>query len=105
LNTEFTLAPGGAMRINDTPLTVRFNEVTSDSRCPADALCIQAGSAAVQITAESNGSTRSYDLQTGNMKPVQDEGLTIALVHLLPYPYSSRKIPPEEYRATLKVTR
>ena len=105
LNTEFTLAPADVMTIDGTSLTVRFNDVSGDSRCPSDALCIQGGSAAVRITAQSNSSTRNYELHTGSMQPVQHEGLTISLVQLMPYPFSSRKIPPEEYRATLKVTR
>ena len=105
LNTEFTLAPAEAIGIDGTSMTVRFIEVSGDSRCPADALCIQMGSASVRITAQSDGSTRNYELHTGDMQPVQHEGLTISLVQLAPYPFSSRKIPPEEYRATLKVTR
>jgi hypothetical protein len=33
------------------------------------------------------------------------EGFTIALVNLTPYPFSSKTILPDEYRATLRVTR
>jgi hypothetical protein len=36
---------------------------------------------------------------------VQHDGVTIALVQLTPYPFSSRTIAPGDYRATLKVTR
>jgi len=39
------------------------------------------------------------------MQPVVHEGLTIALVQLMPYPFSAKTIAPDEYRATLKVTR
>jgi hypothetical protein len=39
------------------------------------------------------------------MKPVTHEDLTIALVELAPYPFSSRPIQPGDYRATLRVTR
>jgi hypothetical protein len=84
---------------------VRFNGVSGDSRCPADAICIQGGSADVRITATSDGSTRDYELKTGDMRPVQHDGFTIALVQVAPYPFSSRTIAPDEYRATLKVTR
>ena len=105
VNTEFTLAPGGEMKIEGTSLAVRFNDVTGDSRCPADVVCIQGGSADVRITAQSDGSTRNYELRTGDMRPVQHGGLTISLVQVAPYPFSSRVIRPDEYRATLKVTR
>ena len=47
----------------------------------------------------------AYPLHTGDMKPVTHEDLTIALVELSPYPFSSRPIQPGDYRATLRVTR
>jgi hypothetical protein len=58
----------------------------------------------VKITVASF-SSRGYDLLTGDMQPAVHGGLTIALVELLPYPFSARTIAPEAYRATLKVTR
>jgi hypothetical protein len=60
----------------------------------------------VQITVSANGGLpREYELRTGDMRPVQHGRLTIALLQLSPYPFSARPIQPEEYRATLKVTR
>jgi hypothetical protein len=105
LNTEFTLAPGEARSIDGELVTVRFVGVSSDSRCPADAICVLGGSATVEIAVASGLSNRSYDLRTGDMQPVVHDGLTIALVQLMPYPFSAATIAPDEYRATLKVTR
>ena len=105
VNTEFTLAPGEARRIDGEFVTVRFIGVSGDSRCPADAICVLGGSATVEIAVASGLSNRSYDLRTGDMQPVVHDGLTIALVQLMPYPFSARTIAPDEYRATLKVTR
>jgi hypothetical protein len=105
LDSEFTLAPGEARAVEGASLLVRFEGVSGDSRCPADAFCIQGGSADVRLTAVGDGATREYVIRTGDMRPVQHHDLTIALVQLAPYPFSSRTIAPEEYRATLKVTR
>ena len=105
LNREFELGVGQSAVIEDAALSVRFNGVSNDSRCPADVLCIQGGDALVHVTATSRTSTRDYDLHTGDMRPVKHESLTIALVQLQPYPFSSRTIAPGDYRATLKVTR
>jgi hypothetical protein len=44
-------------------------------------------------------------VHTGDLKPVTHDDLTIHLVELAPYPFSSRTIAPNEYRATLRVTR
>lgn len=105
LNSEFTLAPGDAAAIAGASLSVRFNHITGDNRCPADAVCILGGSADVNITAVSERSTREYVLRTGDLQPVQHDGFTIALVQVQPYPFSARTIEPDEYRVTLKVTR
>jgi hypothetical protein len=105
LNQEFVLAPGGAAVIDGASIAVRFNQVTGDSRCPADVVCIQGGDAIVGITVLGDQGPRDYELHTGNMRPVRHETLTIALVQLVPYPFSSRTIEPGDYRATLKVTR
>lgn len=105
VNSEFTLAPGEARRIDGELATVRFVGVSGDSRCPADAICVLGGSATVEIVVASGLSNQSYDLRTGDMQPVMHDGLTIALVQLMPYPFSARTIAPDEYRATLKVTR
>jgi hypothetical protein len=105
LNREFELAPGDTAVIEDVALRVRFNGVSGDSRCPADALCIQGGDAVVRLTAISSRGSGDYELHTGNMRPVQHDGSIIALVQLQPYPFSSRTIAPEDYRATLRVTR
>jgi hypothetical protein len=105
LNSEFVLAPGGAATVDQTSVSVSFKGVSGDSRCPADALCIQGGDAIVGITATSGGRVQEYELHTGTMAPVRHDDLTIALVQLAPYPFSSKTIQPDEYRATLRVTR
>jgi hypothetical protein len=105
LNTEFTLAPGETVAIEGASLSVRFNRITGDNRCPADALCVLGGSADVSVTAISDQSTRDHVLRTGDLQPVQHDAFTIALVQVSPYPFSARTIEPHEYRVTLKVTR
>jgi hypothetical protein len=106
LNQDFVLAPGESARITGADVSVRFVGVQGDSRCPADVVCIQGGDAIVRIEVLSTAAAaRLYDLHTGNMRPVLHEDLTIALVELAPYPFSSRTTQPGEYRATLRVTR
>jgi hypothetical protein len=104
LNENFELQPGSSAVIAGA-FAVRFNRVTGDSRCPADAICIQGGDAVVNITAIDDDALVDLELHTGSMAPVQYGSYTITLVQLQPYPFSSRTIRPEEYRATLKVTR
>ena len=105
LNTEFVLAPGTAARIDGASMTIKFNGVAGDSRCPADAICIQGGDAIVSITVTATSGSRDHELHTGDMRPVKHDGVTIALVQLVPYPFSSTPVQPGDYRATLKATR
>ena len=103
LNQQFTLAPGELAIIQDTSVRVQFIRVSGDSRCPADALCIQGGDALVHIRANAE----EFELHTGNesLASAAHAGFLIELVNLQPYPFSSRTIAPEDYRATLNVRR
>jgi hypothetical protein len=95
------------MTLSDAAITIRFNGVAGDSRCPADVMCVWGGDAQVQIEVVSvrGGGRQSYELHTGDMRPVQHDDLTISLVELNPYPFSARTIEQGDYRATLRVTR
>jgi hypothetical protein len=79
--------------------------VSGDSRCPGDATCIQAGDALVRLSVITGGTVATHDLHTGNTQPLHHGELTIALVELAPYPFISRPIAPNDYRATFRVTR
>jgi hypothetical protein len=107
VNERFTLAPGEVATVRDVDVNVQFVDVTGDSRCPADALCIQGGDALVRIRVLDRDATSAYELHTGDSSraTVKHNQHRIALVELQPYPFSSRTIAPGEYRATLTVSR
>ena len=106
LNQQFTLAPGEAAAIEETSIRIQFVSVSGDSRCPADVVCIQGGDALVHVRVD-NGTMSEYDLHTGDQSraAIVHSGFRIELMQLQPYPFSSRTIGPEEYRATLRVSR
>ena len=106
LNQQFTLGPGEAAAIEDTSVRLQFLRVTGDSRCPADAICIQGGDALVHVRV-GNGAMTEYELHTGDQSKaaIVHGGFRIELLELQPYPFSSRTIRPEDYRATLRVSR
>jgi hypothetical protein len=107
LNERFTLAPRETAFVENASLRVQFIEVTGDSRCPADALCILGGDAIVHIVViDFGGTTVPYELHTGDSSraSVVHRQVRISLEQLQPYPFSGRTIEPSEYRATLVVT-
>ena len=98
------LAPGEAAAIAPGR-SIRFIGVLGDSRCPADAICVLGGDAIVRIQIHAGAHAAERDLHTGDMQPVRYDGLRVELVQLDPYPFSARPIQPEDYRATLRITR
>ena len=105
VNVQLTLAPGQSSRI-DSGTSVRFVGVTSDSRCPAAAICVWSGDAAARFEVVNTPNTAPVDLHT-TLDPKQAEagGLKVELQLLAPYPVTSNDIPPSDYRATIRVTR
>jgi hypothetical protein len=103
---RLTLAPGQTAAVPGETLQLKFDEVASDSRCPSDVACIQAGDAVVSFTVIAADRTRQrYEVHTSGPTSVMHAGLTIALEGLEPRPVSSRPIRPADYRLTLRVSR
>lgn len=106
LNERFTLSPGEVAAVEDADLRIEFVRVTGDSRCPADAVCIQGGDALVQVRVSGDNDSTLLGLHTGDASQASAVygQARITLVELQPYPFSSRTIATDEYRATLTVT-
>ena len=105
IGSEFQLRPSESVSVENTEVELRFEVVTSDSRCPADAICVWQGDATAVFSVRlSGGSPSSLTLHTtGEDRRASASGLTLTLVRLDPYPYASRPISPSDYRALLRV--
>ena len=106
---SFVLAPGESASYG--ALRVRFVGVTADSRCPANALCIQQGDAAFTVEARvRNVDPASYELLINDTarRRVVHAGYAIEATELAPYPFAIatiNPIAPGDYRLTLKLSR
>ena len=99
----FTITTGRAVEITGS-LTVTFNRVISDSRCPTDVVCISAGDAVVSLTLADSASRVERELHTaGDLTQTKFSSYTIRLVDLTPYPRSTRMFDPLGYTATLQI--
>jgi hypothetical protein len=106
VDQDVVLAPGQSADVAGAPMTIRFEAVVSDNRCPVDVECIQAGDGVIQISVSGGGASAEHQLHTtGEPKSVKHGDLEIALLQLRPQPVSTRAIQPDEYRATLRVRR
>ena len=101
LGRAFTLRPGESVTIESTDLIVSFEKVTEDSRCPADVTCVWAGDAVVVLRV----GEASLELRSTTAPESVVGAYRVRLERVEPYVYDSRQIPPEAYRAVLRVTR
>jgi hypothetical protein len=104
----FRLAPGEAVALEGTDLTVQFVGVTSDSRCPEDVTCVWEGDASVVAHTIRAGQERVWLLHTpgetiGPRSVDVGDGWVLELTGLLPAPRSDRPIAARDYRAEFRV--
>jgi hypothetical protein len=104
---SFELAPGQEALVDG--LSVSFQQVSADSRCPIDAVCVWEGDAAVGVLLRAaSEAAASRELHTsGQMGGPETTyaGYTVRLEKLQPANQASQPIRPYDYRATLLVER
>jgi len=103
----FDLAFGESVEVEGTGVTVKFLNVTEDSRCPADAICIWAGQVSILVGVIASGTDpENFVLTSGagsdvSLSEHQVGDYVLKLTVVQPYPVSSQQIQPSEYVATL----
>lgn len=105
---EVVLARGESQRLADTDLTVFFETVVEDSRCPRGVNCVWAGDAAVRIRIDAPGAppaTHTLHTNEGSQREIAHGDLRIQLASLAPEPTPDGPPRPDDYRATLLIRR
>lgn len=107
LDQPFELRVGQSATVAGEGLTVSFQGVPSDSRCPTGVQCVWAGNAVVQVVLSKDGKAFGAELNTTlEPKSVDYLNYNVALVSLAPYPTSKGgAISQSQYRATFVVTK
>jgi len=105
-NRQFDLNSGQEAKVQGTPIAVRFQSVSEDSRCPSDVVCVWAGNAVVRLSITSTDASSIDALLNTTLDPknVTYSGYTIRLIDLKPVPKSGTKIVDADYVATIEVT-
>jgi tetratricopeptide (TPR) repeat protein len=108
LGESFSLRVGEAARVEDAGITVTFQKVLSDSRCPKDVTCIQAGEAVVSLALDAEeGRSAVLELAVppgGSSPEATFASLRVAVIELQPQKDSRKPIDPASYVATLRVS-
>lgn len=102
LNQEIELAPQERAAYGPQGLSVEFVRIVEDSRCPTDVECVWAGEVIVQVaTRIDKAQAEQHQIKAGEHATVG--AFRVFVVKVEPLPISTRQIPQEEYRVTLKV--
>jgi hypothetical protein len=115
----FTIAPGDTVRVMDEDLAIEegrlvFEEVLTDSRCPAGVSCVWAGEAQVRLTLfYGDGTVHEAHLEIPGMLQfgvppdaadfTEIGGYTVRFLRLDPYPDAETGLPGQEDRTGIFV--
>lgn len=98
---------GDRVAISGTPVRVTFLDVTADSRCPADAICSEAGVVTGLFRVDAgDGAREQVEITLTGSGPVTAEagGYQIELREINPYPTSQTNPATTDYTASIAVT-
>ena len=101
---EFELAVHQTAQITAENISVTFQEVLEDSRCPVDVTCIWAGLAKVSLQVSVSGQEREFSLSTSPPEnSAEFENYTFWLIKVRPVPRSDRSTDRSAYFVTVRV--
>lgn len=105
INREFSLGIGEYVIISKEGMIISFTDVTEDSRCPIDQICVWAGNANVKLEIKNSAGELSIVYLSTYLDPRRIEfgDFFIELRDLKPYPRSTQIINKGDYFVTLKV--
>jgi hypothetical protein len=108
LGNEFSLSVGQTAELTAEKLTLQFEGVQEDSRCPRGATCVWQGRVSCTVKINDNGAVSTIVLSEPGL--TEQPGANVYRNYkfssrVLPYPELNRKIATEDYRLFLTVTR
>ena len=110
LDTRFQLKIGQTALIESKNVSVRFLNVTEDSRCPSDVVCVWEGQVTILLSIMHNDQELGDFALTirGGDETLADktfDGYSIEVMQVEPYPKASEPTQPSDYVATLLVSK
>lgn len=111
LDQPFTLHVGQSLALDADGLTVRFDDVSEDSRCPTQVACVWSGRASLGVTIKKSGQPALAHTLSTKSSPAPTERLfyldyTLTLKNLTPRPEQpGSSVPLDQYEATFVVAK
>ncbi|MCQ8180175.1 hypothetical protein NP603_03545 [Methylomonas sp. SURF-1] len=103
----FTVGLGDTVTVDGEDLRIKFKAVSEDSRCPANAVCMWAGNARIELEiVVADGQPLSQVLNTEDpAQAIRFRRHTLHLISLQPARIDGVVLKPEDYRLTLILRR
>jgi len=107
IGETFTIGVGQSARIAEEDMTVNFNGVIGDSRCPQNVTCVWEGVASSKTIIVYQGKEYTIVLNSpGLTEEAKETFINYTLTYSLnPYPTEGKEIHPKDYRLTMNVTK
>ena len=111
LNKDFNIKIGKTVEIENENVTIYFESVPMDSRCPEGVLCFWSGEAQVILRIDKPGypevtdTLSLYEALVGTKRITSYQVYSIEFKALEPHPIFNIDLNPDEYAATLFVTK
>jgi hypothetical protein len=105
LGEAFDLKYGQTVQLSSNAITVIFQEIEADSRCPAGVECVWEGNAEVLLKVSTTDLSGVYSLNTTlEPKLIDHDGYMLELVSVSPYPVYGEDISEQDYTIRISVT-
>lgn len=106
LGEVFELKVSQTANLRGQSLSITFDGVPEDSRCPQGVECVWMGNARVALSLKQADQLGALELNT-HLEPKEGTslGYNVRLLDLKPLPIAEKPTPPDQYVAVLVVTR
>ena len=104
LPTSIELAAGNRVELVGQGITLQFDSVVTDSRCPLGVLCIVAGQAVLSFSLSGPNAPGQGPLLLASDRPDSSLGVVLSAEEVTPIPRQNQPPPDHRaYRVTLRI--
>ena len=102
LGTPFTLGAGEAIDLDGGRLTIGYDHLVSDSRCPPNVRCVWQGEARVALWAEGTRGLSRFELSTHSPRTAVIDGYEVELRNVWPVPHGTMR-PASDWETLIEI--
>lgn len=96
-----TMAVGQEVLVQPDGISFRLDSIVSDSRCPVEVICVQAGSVLLGLTYASPAHPAATSLLLDSSRPDSSSGVLLSVTGVEPIRHQGILIAPGDYRIQL----